>query len=96
MFSFEWRSNTEHTSLSKRRRGQHLIKAQKQILTNILRDYNPYKSIIMKEYKFSRLVFQSLLSGSFYTNERSQKSKYLDEKEAEFPEQVVKVIEKIC
>ena len=48
----------------------------------------------MKEYKFSRLVFQSLLSGSFYTNERSQKSKYLDEKEAEFPEQVVKVIEK--
>ena len=48
----------------------------------------------MKEYKFSRLVFQSLLSGSFYTNERSQKSKYLDEKEAEFLEQVVKVIEK--
>ena len=48
----------------------------------------------MKEYKFSRLVFQSLLSGSFYTNERSQKSKYLDEKEAEFPEQAVKVIEK--
>ena len=48
----------------------------------------------MKEYKFSRLVFQSLLSDSFYTNERSQKSKYLDEKEAEFPEQVVKVIEK--
>ena len=48
----------------------------------------------MKEYKFSRLVFQSLLSGSFYTNERSQKSKYLDEKEAEFPDQVVKVIEK--
>ena len=46
----------------------------------------------MKEYKFSRLVFQSLLSGSFYTNERSQKSKYLDDKEAEFPEQVVKVI----
>ena len=42
MFSFEWRSNTEHTSLSKRRRGQHLTKAQKQILTNILRDYNPY------------------------------------------------------
>ena len=48
----------------------------------------------MKECKFSRLVFQSLLSDSFYTNERSQKSKYLDEKEAEFPEQVVKVFEK--
>ena len=48
----------------------------------------------MKEYKFSRLVFQSLLSGSFYTNKRSQKSKYLDEKETEFPEQVVKVIGK--
>ena len=48
----------------------------------------------MKEYKFSRLVFQSLLSGSSYTNERSQKSKYLDEKEAELTEKVVKVIEK--
>ena len=48
----------------------------------------------MKEYKFLRLVFQSLLSGSFYTNERSQKSKYLNEKEVKFSEQVVKVIEK--
>ena len=48
----------------------------------------------MKEYKFLRLVFQSLLSGSFYTNERAQKSKYLNEKEVEFSEQVVKVIEK--
>ena len=48
----------------------------------------------MKEYKFARWFSNHFYLTAFYTNERSQKSKYLDVKEAEFSEQVVKVIEK--
>ena len=91
---FEWRQNTEHKNLVRRRRGQHLTITQRQMLTKILRDYSSDRSIIMKDYKLSKSTIQSLLSVSSNPKESFWASNYTDESKEEYPDTVVETIER--